>query len=97
MVLSYFFIVISDIVDFINYSLIMYADDTSAVITGTYPIDVQNRSNILLSELRQCFSGNNLYLILKKKPVICSFMRQDTNSILMLTYPVMFLYHHRMI
>lgn len=66
-----FLLFINDIVLFVNYSLVMYADDTSCIISDREPNELQVKANALLERLGGWFNQNFLHLNLEKT----NFMR----------------------
>lgn len=61
-----FLLFINDIVLFMRHTLFLYADDTSSIVIGGNPMEVQAEANRLLADLGQWFSCNSLVLNLSK-------------------------------
>lgn len=58
-----FLLYVDDITRYLsNYNLFMYADDTSALISGCNVAEVETQSNILLKNMNIWFNNNELYL-----------------------------------
>lgn len=55
-----FVLFINDIIKFVNYSLFLYADDTTAAVSGSNYFQLEKDIKNVLSELSDWFSGNEL-------------------------------------
>lgn len=51
---------------FISFSLFIYADDTTPIVSGEVAVRLQEEANALLDELCTWFGSNNLFLNTQK-------------------------------
>ena len=51
----------------VNCDLFLYADDSTLLVSGKTPADIQNRLSIELNAVQGCLEGNKVYL----SKVIC--------------------------
>ncbi len=52
----------------VNCDLFLYADDSTLLVSGKTPADIQNRLSIELNAVQGCLEGNKVYL----SKVICA-------------------------
>lgn len=77
-----FLLYVNDLPDTIkNRLLVMYADDTSVLITGKSNIETEENCNVLLNEMLNWFNTNELYLNLKKTGYVRFHTRQNFNQL----------------
>lgn len=76
-----FILFINDIVNFVNFSLHIYADDTSAIVLGPDLTSVGNNINSVLAELSDWFCANGLYLNINKTNFISFNTRQSNDNV----------------